>query len=281
MVNAYRPKDIEDALRAMEGGATVLAGGTDLMVKRKTAPGALPAITGKVVLVLQLESLRRIRAENERLIIGAASSISSIIESGLVPEHVKAPLASIGSPSIRNAGTLGGNIVNASPAGDSLPMLYALNAELEIGSARGSRMCTIHEFITGPGRTAIGSDELLTEVSIPLWKPDGFIFRKAGQRRANAIAKVSMFGTFRMEDGKIADLRMAFGAVGPTVVRSRAAELEVEGRDPNKAKEGLGRALELLADVIQPIDDLRSNRQYRKNVALNLAGRFLEEVTSR
>lgn len=281
MVSAYRPKDIDDALHAMEGGATVLAGCTDLMVKRKAATGVLPAITGKVVMVGHLEEMRRIRVEDGSLIIGAAASISSVIESGIVPEHVKAPLALIGSPAIRNAGTLGGNIVNASPAGDSLPMLYALDAELSISSVRGSRRIAVHDFITGPGRTDIGADEILTEIAIPLWRPDGYIFRKAGQRRANAIAKISLYGIFRRCEGKLADLRLAFGAVGPTVIRVRAAELAMEGRAPSKSKEDMARALEMLADAIRPIDDLRSNREYRKKVALNLAGCFLEEVSSR
>lgn len=281
MVNAYRPRDIEDALCAMEGGATVLAGGTDLMVKRKSAPGALPAITGKVVLVGHLEGMRQIKVEDGRLIIGAATSIASVIESSIVPEHVKVPLALIGSPSIRNAGTLGGNIVNASPAGDSLPMLYALDAQLSISSVRGSRRCAMHEFITGPGKTSIGADELLTGISIPLWKPSGFVFRKAGQRRANAIAKVSLYCIFRMEQGILADVRMAFGAVGPTVIRVRAAELAFEGGAASKAEESIGSALKLLADAIRPIDDLRSSRDYRKKVALNLAGSFLEEVSAR
>ena len=280
MVTAYRPKDIEDAIKAMEGGATVLAGGTDLMVKRKTAPGALPAITGKVVLVGHLEGMRRIRIEDGNLVIGAAASISTVLESGLVPEHVKAPLAWIGSPAIRNAGTLGGNIVNASPAGDSLPMLYALDADLTLCTPEGRRRCSISEFITGPGRTAIGADELLVDIAIPLWKPDGHVFRKAAQRRANAIAKISLYGIYRTERGRIADLMMAFGAVGPTVVRSRAAELLYKGKAPSEAKASLDSALELLGDAIRPIDDLRSNQHYRKKVALNLASSFLEEVSS-
>lgn len=280
MVNAYRPKDLEGALKAMEGGATVLAGGTDLMVKRKGAPGSLPSITGNVVTVGHLEDLRRIRIEGDHLVIGAAASIASVMESSLVPEHVKAPLAQIGSPSIRNAGTLGGNIVNASPAGDSLPMLYALDAELTLRSARGTRRCLISEFITGPGSTIIGSDELLTDIAIPIWRPSGFMFRKAGQRRANAIAKVSLYGIFRIGHGKIEALRMAFGAVGPTVVRSRAAEAVLEGKAQLLAGGHAGKALDLLDDAIRPIDDLRSTRDYRKKVALNLAGSFLEEVSS-
>lgn len=280
MVNAYRPKDIEDTLMAMEGGATVLAGGTDLMVKRKGVPGALPAITGNVVAVGHLEEMRRIRIEGGHLVIGAAASIASVIESSLVPEHVKDPLALIGSPSIRNAGTIGGNIVNASPAGDSLPMLYALDAELTLRSVRGGRRCKMSEFITGPGKTTISPDELLTDIAVPIWDPSGYTFRKAGQRRANAIAKVSLYGIFRIEDGVIKALRMAFGAVGPTVVRSRDAEAMLEGRLQQLSRGQADSALKLLDDAIRPIDDLRSNRDYRKKVALNLAGSFLEEVSS-
>lgn len=278
MVDVVRPNGLEEALIALQNGGTVLAGGTDLMVKRRSAPGALPHITGNVVMIGHLDELRRISISGFRLTLGSAASVSSVIENNVVPEHIKEPLRWIGSPSIRNMATLGGNIMNASPAGDSLTMLYALDAELTLRSVRGQRRLGIGELILAPGRTSLAEDELLCEISLPLEPISGFYYKKAGQRRANAIAKVSLYGAYVVNKGRVISLRMAFGAVGPTVVRERSAELIAEGCLLSELRQRKPDIIQRLDDVIKPIDDLRSSMLYRKKVAMNLADAFIEEV---
>lgn len=272
MVRAYRPESLDEALALLGSREmAVMAGGTDLMVKYRARAGTLPSFKKDVLLVGHLDQLKGISLKGGLLRIGAATSMEDILRSGDIPEYVKGPIRQIGSPAIRNMGTLGGNICNASPAGDSLTMLYALDAILEIASAGTSRSCRIDEFIVGPGRNMLASGEIVKCVIIPIGAFNRYFYRKAGQRRANAIAKVSFYGLVDVADGKPRDVRMALGAVAPVVVRSRRAEELLCAGASARARE------ELLRSVV-PIDDVRSTMDYRRTVAENLINSFFGEV---
>lgn len=272
MVRAYRPENLDEALALLGSrDMAVMAGGTDLMVKYRARAGTLPSLKKDVLLVGHLDELKVISLQGGLLWIGAATSMEDILRSGDIPEYVKGPIRQIGSPAIRNLGTLGGNICNASPAGDTLTMLYALDAMLEIASAGTSRICRIDEFVAGPGRNMLAAGEIVKFVIIPLGAFNRYFYRKAGQRRANAIAKVSFYGLADVVDRKPRDVRMALGAVAPVVVRSRSAEELLCVGASARARE------ELLCSVV-PIDDVRSNKDYRRAVAENMIGRFFEEV---
>ncbi len=281
-VRVLRPATLAEALaRLAESRCTVLAGGTDLLVRHRTAAGALPDLSGDVLLVGRLDALRGIARDGGALRVGAAATFAELLESPLVPDLWKEPFASVGSPAVRNVGTIGGNVANASPAGDSLPLLAALDGVLLLQSARGERMVPFRDFHLGPGRTALAPDELLVALRLPLLPHDRGVWWKVGPRRANAVSKLSFLGLAAVEDGIVRDARMALGAVAPTVVRVPQAETLLAGLRAVDVPAAADRVLALLSEAIRPIDDVRSTRAYRREVSLRLARRFLEEVLPR
>jgi CO/xanthine dehydrogenase FAD-binding subunit len=179
------------------------------------------------------------------------------------------------SPPSRNLATLGGNICNASPAGDTLPFLYAADAELLMENHEFERRIAIEDFITGPKQTDLKPDELLTDIIIPDINFPVTYYKKVGQRRGMSLTKASFHGLADVLDGYVEDLRMAFGSVAPTVVRSRDIENSLIGESVNSLKNRYQEILELYEPLIQPIDDARSSAMYRKNVCFNILKDFL------
>jgi CO/xanthine dehydrogenase FAD-binding subunit len=270
MAIAYRPLSLTEALRIRSSGNTqVLAGGTDLMVKRRRfSPVVCP-----VLLISQLEELRQIVRRGDELRIGASWS-------PLLPDYLREPLAQMASPAIRNVATIGGNLCNASPAGDALPMLYALDAMLYLQSEAGGEEVPVQDFILAPGRTRLHEAQLLTEIRIPLRRGWRCTYRKVGMRRANSLSKLSFYALSDRPAGCLRDIRIAFGAVAPTVVRSREAELEILSGISLPPEDQLRRALACYDKLLHPIDDARSSQVYRRAVSLRLLAQYLREEMS-
>ena len=201
----------------------ILAGSTDLMVKRKNWSGCLPLFDGDVIFIGHLQELKNIKTEmdGKYLSIGAACTLTEIKENILIPTYFKEVILSMASPAIRNVATIGGNICNASPAGDILPLLYALDAVLVIESFSGTRKIEIKDFILGPGKKDLKAEELLVEIKIPINNFTSFYYKKVGTRKSTALAKASFIGFYTLENDKIKDMRMAFGAVGPKLSGQR------------------------------------------------------------
>jgi CO/xanthine dehydrogenase FAD-binding subunit len=199
------------------------------------------------------------------------------MESPLVREHAPAlPQACgvIGGPQIRNRGTLGGNLANASPAADTVPALYVADAVVEIGSVSSRREVPIAGFFTGRRRTVLAQDELILGVRIPRRPGVRAVFRRLGQRQAQAISKVSVAVAMSFREGRPDHVRVALGAVAPTVVRAVETErILVEG-----GHTALLRAREIVKKEISPIDDLRSTREYRRAMAGILLERAVRAV---
>ena len=276
MVDTFRPADLAQALRIMaDTKVTVLAGGTDLMVRHKTWSGVVPHFEHPVLLIGHLPELQGIEIRDQRLVIGAAVTLGAILEHPLVPDHIKSPIAQMASPPIRNLATLGGNIGNASPAGDSLPMLYALDACLQLESAQGRQNVAIPDFITGPGRTRLHPEQLLTAIEIPLIKCRAHYYRKVGQRQANSISKVSFYAAADYNSGRINWVRIALGAVAPTVIRSPAAEGLLAGLDASELKAVIPMVKKMFQELLSPVDDVRSTQRYRRETALRLLEHYL------
>jgi len=279
MVKSFHPGSLEEAvaLRASEG-ALPFAGGTDLMVRYRYESSAVPDFPAPVLFLGHLKELRSIRRMDHGVSVGAAVTLSEVLESELIPAILKEAAATIAAPGIRNAATMAGNICNASPAGDTICALYALDAGVKLTSPKAERVVPISRFITGPGKTQLHRDELLTEIIIPDFKESFHYFRKVGTRRANALSKLSIAAAVRITDETVEDIRIAVGAVAPTVVRSLELEKQMQGM---KRSELLGRAEDIFSaygDMIRPIDDQRSTARYRKQVALNLLRYFLFEM---
>ena len=255
-----RPRSRHDALvqlrEAYADGTplTPLAGGTDLLVAMNA--GAIRA--GRYLDIWGLDGLRGIEVEGRTLVLGALTTWTDCIRSRDVRKHL--PILAdagreVGGAQIQNRGTLGGNIGNGSPAGDSLPVLAAADAVVILESLDGSREVPLVDYYTGYRATVRRPDELITEIRVK--PPRGRqVFRKVGTRAAQAISKAVMAAVGN---------QIAFGSVSATVVRARRVEEYLAGGGND-----LGEAQRLLAEDIAPIDDVRSTAEYRRRVARNL-----------
>jgi CO/xanthine dehydrogenase FAD-binding subunit len=255
-----------------------IAGGTDVMVQITGELGEPPE---RMIDLWRLEELRGIALEQGAVTLGALTTYTDIRRSAICREHLPALVeaaATIGAAQIQNRGTLGGNIANASPAGDTLPVLLATDAQIVVGGARGERRIPATDFWTGYRTTAMAPDELLLRVRVPLVGGREVRFRKVGTRRAQAISKVVMAVAWR-EHGRSAgwsDIRVALGSVAERPIRALAAEQALEGAHPTP--EAADRAAEVLAGEIQPIDDVRSTADYRRTVAARVLHRIVREA---
>lgn len=279
MVRVFRPKSVKHALEIMSENQVIpLAGGTDLMVQRRAWSGLPPRFELPVLFIDHLEELQLLRKEEDQLRIGAGCTFSSLLEHEAVPREFKIVITQIACPQIRNKGTIGGNICNASPAGDTLPLLYALDAELVLVRKNDRRTLPIEEFLTGPGQTVLEQDELLKEIIIPICSFNTFFYRKVGTRRANSCSKLSFTGCAQVDGNKITDIRMSFGAVAPTIVRSREIEARLKRKTGKELKKLIPEIIDLCAELIKPIEDQRCTIHYRKTISLKLLHYFLGEV---
>jgi CO/xanthine dehydrogenase FAD-binding subunit len=244
-----------------------LAGGTDLMVQ---VTGELGEPPQRILDIWALDELRGIGVEGDALVIGALTTYTEMRRSPIVAEFEPALVDS--------AGTIGGNVINASPAGDMLPVLLAMGAEMILGSSAGERTVAADDFWPAYRTTARRDDELLLRVRIPLVADRQVRFRKVGTRRAQAISKVVMALAWcsATADDSWTDVRLALGSVAATTVRARGVEAAVEGQRPTR--ETADAAAAALADEISPIDDVRSTADYRRAVAGRVLHRLIRDV---
>ncbi|WP_160718691.1 FAD binding domain-containing protein [Bacillus sp. USDA818B3_A] len=277
-ITAYRFDQLDETLSQLnKEDCAIMAGGTDVMVFHKSRRGVPPKIPKPIVFIDHLPELKQVYQNHQDLHIGACCTYSELLENPLIPQALKNAIQTIAAPAIRNRGTLGGNICNASPAGDTLPLLYVYNAKLLLRSINGDRIVEISDFIQGPRRVGRFQNEILAEIILPsnLEKEAYVVFEKVGNRNADAIAKVTFAGLIRIKDTRIEDVRFAFGAVGPTMVRSIENEKKLLGKTlPLKAAD-INQVVAAFDKIITPIDDQRSTAAYRKMVALNLLRYFL------
>lgn len=276
MVKAFAPNTLEEALDVLsKHQVMILNGGTDLMVKRKTWSGVVPSFEKSVMFINKISELKSISFKNKTLCIGSGCTFNELNKSPIIPNYLKVVIKEIASPAIRNVASIGGNICNASPAGDILLPLYALDAKLKLMSKERERIIPIKEFIIGPGKTTISSEEILTEILIDNYDNKDFYYHKLGTRKATALAKASFIGFYEVEKSTIRDLRIAFGSVGPVVISDRDLELTLVGGSIKDTKFKVCEIVGRYSELIRPIDDARSTAKYRKFVSLNLLRHFL------
>jgi xanthine dehydrogenase small subunit len=272
------PKTLDQTWRRIEEQPETLlyAGGTDILVKLRASHGP------REVPLLCLDRIKELKAIYEsggRVFVGAASTHSQLLSDPLIqrnfPLLIKA-LKSLGSPPIRNMGTIGGNICTASPAGDTLPPLYLLDAQVEIRSGRDLRSMPIKEFVFGPGKTALKKGEILYGVWLEGNREYNIHhFEKVGQRRSLAISVASFAALIRTGKGGIVEeARFAWGSVGPGVVTSEEAESVLIGKP--LSEDALNSLIPIIEDAVSPIDDIRATAAYRRTLAGNLLFRLLE-----
>lgn len=255
-------------LRADHPEATILAGGTDVMVFIEG--GTLRPES--VLNIWPCADLKGIESNENGVRIGALSTWTEVGLRTDLPSALRECAATVGAAQIQNRATVGGNIVNASPAGDSLPLWLVLDAQFELASVRGRRMVPASEFWTGYRTTALAADELLLAVHIS-WDPtDEIVYRKVGTRMAQSISKVVLGGRLRVRDGIVAEARVAMGSVAPVPLRLPSVEAALIG-GPISAQ-----AADQVHLDIQPIDDVRSTADYRVAVAARVVRSWLERA---
>jgi CO/xanthine dehydrogenase FAD-binding subunit len=276
---AHSPTTLSDLyvlLSERSGAIRIIAGGTDLMVLMN----AHMLDAGEFLDIWRVDELRGITDEGDALRIGALTTYTQLIKSELIQKHVPALVAAsrtVGAIQIQNRGTIGGNIVNASPAGDSLPVLAAYDVEIEIGSSRGTRRVPFNEFYTGYRRSVLEPDELVLAARVPkLQTGERDFFWKVGTRRAQAISKTVLAARAMIRGNTIESISIGVGSVAPTVVRARKTEglLTSAALTPELVE----RAREMIAREIAPITDLRSTEDYRRAVTGNVLRKFLREL---
>jgi CO/xanthine dehydrogenase FAD-binding subunit len=265
-LSLLQPASLAEALRMLrdDGPLVPLAGCTDLYVGLHF--GTVPA--RRFLDLHGLDELRGIRRDGDALVIGALATYTEIIRSPLVRRRL--PILAdasreVGSAQIQNRGTLGGNVANASPAGDTLPVLAVAEATVVLRSAGGERRVPFGTLYTGYRRTVMRPDELITAIEVPPVEGRQW-FRKVGTRAAQAISKVVMAAV------RAPRPRVALGSVAPTVVRVPRTEAALADGVP------LAEAQAVLRNEIQPIDDLRSTAEYRRQVSANLLAQFWSDT---
>jgi xanthine dehydrogenase small subunit len=274
-MTAYlRPRDLDEALdaRAAHPDWMVLAGGTDLMVNanHRAAP------TG-ILDLWRLAPVCFVREADGAIAIGAGTTWLEVERHAAVRAHA-APLAAaareIGALQIQARATLGGNVGTSSPVGDSLPVLLALDAELEVASVRGRRRVPYRDWCTGYRTTGLGADELIVCARVPIPGPaTRMAWRKVGTRRAQSISKVMGAAAITLDGDVVAAARIALGAVADRPIRVGQAEVAVVGLG---LADAAAAAREAVRSAIHPIDDVRSTAGYRREVAGNLVARFFD-----
>jgi xanthine dehydrogenase small subunit len=271
------PRTLEEAYQVLAAVPhRPVAGGTDLLVQITGEIGEPPE---RVLDLWALDDLRGIRVDGDALAIGALTTYTQIRRSHEVAEFLPSlaeAAATIGAAQIQNRGTLGGNAANASPAGDTLPILLAADAELVLGSGRGERTVPAAEFWPSYRQTALAADELILRIRFPLSGGRRVRFRKVGTRRAQAISKVVMALAWQPgTEGTWRDVRLALGSVAATPIRVPRTEAALEGASPTA--EAADRAADVLRGEIEPIDDVRSTADYRREVAARILHRLIRD----
>jgi carbon-monoxide dehydrogenase medium subunit len=272
----YEPKSISEACNLLAAdGARAIAGGTDLVVQMKHGakkPDVIVNLKG-------LEELKGIRCSDDGVVIGSLVKISDIAESQKIFDGWRAVSLgadSVGTPQVRNLGTIGGNLCNSSPCADTVPGLLASDAVAVITNGRDEREIRLADFFTGPGKNCLAKGEILKEVRLPKM-PDltKQAFFKMGPRKAADIAVINMAISISREGSRYSRVRIAMGSVAPTPIMAKDAELAMEnvgnGCDINKIAD-------LAASAALPIDDVRGSAEYRRQMLKVAARRLLREL---
>ncbi len=278
ITDVLRPTSLDELLTILDGSLgprRLIAGGTDLLAQAKD-PG-FPAATW--IDIWGLDELRGIQLTDDTISLGANVTMNDVESSAELKAEARAlwdGCYAAGSVQIRNRATLGGNAGNASPAADSVPGLISLGAQVHLQSkARGERTVLLEELALSPRKTVIKSDELITRFSFPRVPNQRGAFIRLGQRKAQAISKVSVAASAAFDGPTVTQIRIALGAVAATVIRAPKTEAFLLGKtlDPSV----LIQAMELVRQEATPIDDIRSTQAYR----LRAIGVVLKRVLQR
>lgn len=274
------PGTIKEAveLLATHGDARILAGGTDLVIQLREGKKS----AGLLIDLSRVEELRRIELDNGMISIGSMTVFSRLASEPLVRQHAAAlakASGQVGSVQIRNLGTIGGNLANASPAGDGIPPLLVLEATVQVVGKNGSRWMKAADVLAGVGKNTLAPFEMITKISFPVppaGSRSGFV--KLGRRKALAIARISLAGLLVMgQDGKIEEARLALGAVGSTALRAVEAEAVLNQRP--LGREAIVDCLNTLEKIVREKLGSRASAVYKREAIRGVGEEFFYQLT--
>ncbi|AFM27432.1 FAD binding domain-containing protein [Desulfomonile tiedjei] len=274
MRQVFLPRSLEHLWELLdrEPESALYAGGTDFLVHMRSGK----VNPSHLICLERIQELQGIRNDGSEIFIAAATTHATILDNLFIKTHfpvLNRAIAVLGSPPIRHMGTIGGNIVTASPAGDSLPALYALSAEVEVRSCSGPRRIALSDFIRGPGKVALSHGEIVSGIWLQKdadWTVQHY--EKVGKRQAQACSVASLAALLRVEAGIVKRARLAWGSVGPTVVRSDKVDDYLAGKPLNlEVLQSMG---EIIEEIVSPISDIRASADYRRMVSKSLVLRL-------
>lgn len=278
MVKNFIVRDINEALDIREKYNTIpFAGGTDLMVEYLRGSNLLIKFERPILFLQNIDSIRGIKEDDDNIIIGATTTFNEIIESDIIPDIIKESALGIAGPPIRNIATIGGNICNASPSADSLPVLYAMDAILRLKSKNFQRDVKIKDFITGVGKTVIKNDEILTHIIIKKQVYHSSFYKKVGTRKANALSKLASCFLVLKENSNYKFI-ISFCTLGTTITRDEDIENKFITSEVNNWVENIEDIKNKYSLIMKPRDSARSTALYRKKTALNLIEYFIKKT---
>jgi len=289
MMLFQNPKSFNEALKLLDSykdfDLVILAGGTDVVPKMNSRPeksgyfdSDLVDFDKRAIVYLGNAELKYIKDQGDKVVIGAMTTMTEILESDVTDKVpvLKEAIRELAGLTIRNTATIGGNIMNASPAADSVPALMVMDAKIVVASLDGEKTLTLDSIFEGPGKTCLKSNELLKEIIIPV-KPGNATFIKYGRRKGESLSIVNgaVYAEF---DGKVCrNAKIAIGSVAPTPLRAEAVEQAVN--DTELSDEVLAEAAEIAAGLANPIDDKRGSGAYRTKLVKVLVKRALINVS--
>lgn len=271
--DVYYPSTLEELLNILsEKHGTIYAGGTDLMVEKRRGKAIAAALTLPIIHIKDIDKLNKVEINDKFLEIGSCCCYADLLQNHNIPQILKDAIITIGGPAVRNFATIGGNICNASPAADCIPVLACLDAILVIQSKENSRIVNLSDFILGRKKVDLKEGEVLTKIKIPYeycLNLPYFKFVKIGLRNAMTLSKVSI-AIIKTKDNRI---NLSFGAVAPKFVRVLENEKIL-----SKKKIDFAKFSKLYKPYFSAIDDQRSTKEYRENTALILGYKLYSEA---
>ena len=285
----HNPKSISEALELLDSykdkDLVILAGGTDVVPKMNTRPeksgyfdADLVDLDNRIMVYLGDAGLKYIKDEGDQIVIGSMTTMTEILESDVVDKVpvLKEAISQLAGLTIRNSATIGGNIMNASPAADSVPALIVMDAKAVLASAGGERVVDLYQLFEGPGKTCASPGELLKEIIVPV-KPGKASFIKFGRRNGESLSVVNGAAYAEFDGGVCKNAVVALGSVAPTPLRAEAVEAAVNGKE--LTDEVLAEAADIAAGLAKPIDDKRGSGAYRTKLVKVLVKRALTNVS--
>jgi len=277
-VDSYIPVDLKDCLEELATeNYWLFAGGTDLMIRKRQWHGASRKFQAPVMFINDLADLNGITADEDYVYIKACNSLLEVYNNPLVPEILKKAVITMANPAIRNMATIGGNIANAAKVGDTLPVLFLLDAKIELRSKNDRRIEKISDFIKGKYDTDLRKGELLYQIIIPNKNFEVSYFHKLGTRHGDILSKLSISSVLTIKDHVIKDFRVVFGAINDKPLRDRFIEEKIINKEISQGQSLIYTLIEDYRVLLHGETDKRSTRRYREETAIKILHNYLKE----